>query len=45
MGQSGDALSAINQLIRHGTFDGSAFYALLKKVLGLASRFRFRALV
>jgi len=32
----GDAVAAINQLIRHVTFDNNAFYVLLKTVLGLA---------
>jgi len=27
-GQFGDAISAINQLIRHDTFDGRAFYEI-----------------
>jgi len=29
MGQFGDAVSTINQLIRHDTFDWSGFYAFL----------------
>jgi len=45
MGQFGDApsamdISAINQLATHDTFDGSAFYALFLKVVGLALGFR-----
>jgi len=50
MGQFGDALSAIdvsaiNQLIRHDACDGSAFYVLFQKVMGLTLGFMFRAFV